>query len=144
MSVVKRVISSFRFDRRICNRNFCVVRISIEELSSYVSCVPIVISRELVGIRNSCVNGDMCVNKRFHSFGERRRGGGELILSIFTERLRMLSDSCSRSTTGRVFLSNCVYGRTVCEGAPLKQRVTSLLITIGHSCNGSSCVPYVY
>lgn len=144
IAIVKRIMSRFACDRRIFKRNFCVMRLLMGQLDGSYSQVPIVVSRHLVSMARSYHKRCLVISNRFESCGHRRRAGGELILSIFTERVRFVRRRPSKTEAGRVLLRKCVYGHPICEGAPLKERVTSVLLTIGEPCNGSSCVPYVY
>lgn len=142
MMLTKRITKAPMCDRRICKRKFCIFSVGVPERDKGVSAIPIVISREVYGVRSVGIKGLCRIINRFHSCGERRRGGGHLVLSIFTMRLGPMARS-RFVKRGRVSLSKCIYGRPICEGAPLNERVTSLLVTIGETCKGSSCVPYV-
>lgn len=143
VTITGEVISDFRYSHEVFGEGFYMVDISVNRLSNFSDCIPLMVSERLIDTEQAYIGQFITVTGQFRSYNRHEEKKNRLVLSVFVRELEFVNEIPDGEKSNQIFLDGYICKEPIYRKTPLGREIADLLIAVNRSYGKSDYIPCI-
>lgn len=143
VTIMGEIVSDFTYSHEVYGEGFYMAEVSVNRLSNFVDCIPVMVSERLVDVRESAKGRYVYISGQFRSFNRHDEHKNRLVLSVFAREFELMDAVEAGSAANQIFLDGFICKDSVYRKTPLGREIADLLVAVNRSYGKSDYIPCI-
>ncbi len=142
VQVTGKIISGFTYSHEVFGEKFYTVDLAAPRLSGTEDIIPLMVSEQLMDIRQDYSGCTVEVTGKFQSYNRQEEAKRRLILFLFVKEIRD-TELVGGDQSNQIFLEGYICKEPVYRKTPLNREIADLLLAVNRSYGRSDYIPCI-
>ena len=142
VQVTGKIISGFTYSHEVFGEKFYTVDLAAPRLSGTEDIIPLMVSEQLMDIRQDYSGCTVEVTGKFQSYNRQEEAKRRLILFLFVKEIRD-TELVGGDQSNQIFLEGYICKESVYRKTPLNREIADLLLAVNRSYGRSDYIPCI-
>lgn len=145
VTLMGKITSDFTFNHEIWGEKFYLAYITVNRLSGNADIIPVIVSENMVNVKESCADQYVRVYGHFHSRNIRKDGRMRLVLSVVVKEFEFITeDDINNENNNQIMLDGYICKKPVHRRTPLTGKdITDIFVGVNYGVGKSDYIPCI-